>query len=137
MSTLTADLKTEDVPSLLVSRSDVQQTSLGPPEDTHTVVKPKVAILPFSVEALMADRKPSRDLSSHDHSSVAGTSHGALQGVRMMGSLSSLDSSVSSLSMGSSFSVGDIMNMQDDVLIKPESPEFLATESSFFSHAST
>ncbi|CAL8402692.1 unnamed protein product [Arctogadus glacialis] len=119
MSTLTVGLKTEDVPSrsLLVSRSDMQQTSLSPPEET---VKPKVAILPFSVEALMADRKPSRDLSSHDHSSVAGTSHAL--GVRM-GSLSNLDSSVSSLSMGSSFSVGDIMNMQDDVQIKPESPD--------------
>ncbi|CAL8337852.1 unnamed protein product [Lota lota] len=113
MSTLTVGLKTEDVPSrsLLVSRSDMQQTSLSPPEET---AKPKVAILPFSVEALMADRKPSRD------SSVAGTSHAL--GVRM-GSLSNLDSSVSSLAMGSSFSVGDIMNMQDDVLIKPESPD--------------
>ena len=121
MSTLTVGLKTEDVPprSLLVSRSDMQQTSLTTPEETQ-MVKPKVAILPFSVEALMADRKPSRDLSSHDHSSVAGTSHAL--GVRM-GSLSNVDSSVSSLAMGSSFSVGDIMNMQDDVLIKPESPD--------------
>lgn len=119
MSTSTVGLKTEDVPSrpLLGSRSDMQQTSLSPPEET---AKPKVAILPFSVEALMADRKPSRDLSSHDHSSVAGTSHAL--GARM-GSLSSLDSSVSSLGMGTSFSVGDIMNMQDDVLIKPESPD--------------
>ncbi|CAL8340840.1 unnamed protein product [Merluccius merluccius] len=136
MSTLTVGLKTEDVPSprsLLGGRSDMaQQTSL---EET---AKPKVAILPFSVEALMADRKPSRDLSSltssssssssasshHDHSSVsvsgAGTSHAL--GVRM-GPLPGLDSSVSPLGMGSPFSVGDIMNLQDDALVKPESPD--------------
>ncbi|KAJ3602817.1 hypothetical protein NHX12_030565 [Muraenolepis orangiensis] len=143
MSTLTVGLKAEDVvvvsSSLRVGRSDVSpHTSLpGPPEEREKA-KPKSAILPFSVEALMADRKPSRDLSSssssslhhHDlHSSVqvAGTSHTQLlqqqQGARM-GSLSSLDSSLGVSS--SPFSVGDIMNMQqqdDASLVKPESPE--------------
>jgi hypothetical protein len=40
-----------------------------------------------------------------------------------MGSLSSLDNSVPSLTIGSPFSVGDIMNMQEDAMVKPESPE--------------
>ncbi|XP_056130608.1 homeobox protein MSX-1a [Lampris incognitus] len=118
MSALTAGLKTEDVPSrsVLVSRGEMQ-TNLTAPEETE---KPKVAILPFSVEALMADRKPSRESSSPDTSSVAGTSQAL--GARM-GSLSSLDTSLSPMAMGSSFSVGDIMSMQEDVLIKPESPD--------------
>ena len=118
MSALSVGLKTEDstTRSFVVGRSEMQ-TSLSMAEET---VKPKVAILPFSVEALMADRKPSRDLSSSDVSAVAGSSH--THGPRMS-SLSSLDNSVSSLAMGSPFSVGDIMNIQDDALVKPESPE--------------
>nr|CBN81150.1 Msx1 protein [Dicentrarchus labrax] len=100
MSALTAGLKTEDLPprSVLVSRGDMQ-TSLSPAEDTG---KPKVAILPFSVEALMADRKPSREVASPDATSVPGTSQALGKGSRM---------------------VGDIMNMPEDVLIKPESPD--------------
>uniref|UniRef100_G3P051 Muscle segment homeobox 1a n=1 Tax=Gasterosteus aculeatus TaxID=69293 RepID=G3P051_GASAC len=68
-------------------------------------VKPKVAILPFSVEALMADRKPSREVVSPDATSIPGTSHALGKGARM-----------------GSF-VGDLMNMPEDVLIKPESPD--------------
>ncbi|XP_067096799.1 homeobox protein MSX-1a [Osmerus mordax] len=117
MSALSVGLKTEDSTRSFVVGSSEMQTSLSMAEET---VKPKVAILPFSVEALMADRKPSRDLSSSDVSAVAGSSH--THGARMS-SLSSLDNSVSSLAMGSPFSVGDIMNIQDDALVKPESPE--------------
>lgn len=87
----------------------MQQTSLSPAEEPE---KPKVAILPFSVEALMADRRPSREAHSPDR---AGTSQARL------GPFSSLDTSA--LPMSSSFTVGDIMNMPDDVLIKPESPD--------------
>lgn len=118
MSALTAALKTEDLParSVLVGRGDMQ-TSLSPAEETG---KPKVAILPFSVEALMADRKPSREVPSPD---VPGTSQ-ALQGkTSRMGSFGNLDSPVPGLSINSSFSVGDIMSMPEDVLIKPESPD--------------
>lgn len=120
MSALTAGLKTEDLPprSVLVSRGDMQ-TSLSPAEETG---KPKVAILPFSVEALMADRKPSREVASPDATSVPGTSQALGKSARM-GSFGSLDTSVPALAMGSSFSVGDIMNMPEDVLIKPESPD--------------
>lgn len=120
MSALTAGLKTEDLPprSVLVSRGDMQ-TSLSPAEETG---KPKVAILPFSVEALMADRKPSREVASPDATSVPGTSQAMGKGARM-GAFGSLDTSVPGLAMSSSFSVGDIMNMPEDVLIKPESPD--------------
>ncbi|XP_020503629.1 homeobox protein MSX-1a [Labrus bergylta] len=115
MSAMTAALKTEDV-----SRGDMQ-TSLSPAEDT---VKPKVAILPFSVEALMADRKPSREVTSPGGTtSVPGTSHALGKSAARMGSFGSLDTSVPGLAMSSTFSVGDIMSMPEDVLIKPESPD--------------
>lgn len=120
MSALTAGLKTEDFPprSVLVSRDDMQ-TSLSPAEET---MKPKVAILPFSVEALMADRKPRREVEPPDATSVPGTSQALGKGARM-GSFGSLDTSVPALNMSSTFSVGEIMNMPEDVLIKPESPD--------------
>ncbi|XP_077583249.1 homeobox protein MSX-1a [Stigmatopora nigra] len=117
------DLKSEDLPPRpsLVTRGDMQ-TSLSPAEDAG---KPKVAILPFSVEALMADRKPSREAPSPDGAaSVAGTSQSMGKGLRM-GPFGSLDSSSApaTVSIGSSFSVNELINGQEDVLIKPESPE--------------
>ncbi|XP_039971829.1 homeobox protein MSX-1a [Xiphias gladius] len=120
MSALTAGLKTEELPprSALGGRGEMQ-TSLSPAEETG---KPKVAILPFSVEALMADRKPSREVSSPDAPSVAGTSQALGKSARM-GSFGSLDTPLPALPMSSAFSVGEIMNMQEDVLIKPESPD--------------
>ncbi|XP_017278270.1 homeobox protein MSX-1a [Kryptolebias marmoratus] len=125
MTALTAGVKTEDLPppppphsrSVLTNRGDMQ-TSLSPAEDLG---KPKVAILPFSVEALMADRKPSRELPSPD--GAAGTSHDAPGKGTRMGSFPALDASVPALPVSSTFSVGDIMNMSEDVLIKPESPD--------------
>ncbi|KAM8867511.1 homeobox protein MSX-1a [Synchiropus picturatus] len=112
MSALTAGLKTEG------SKGDMQTTSLSSPEETG---KPKVAILPFSVEALMADRKPSREAPSPDPAvAAAGTSHALGKSARL-GPFGSLDTSA--VAMSSSFSVGDIMNMPDGVLIKPESPD--------------
>ncbi|XP_008407621.1 homeobox protein MSX-1a [Poecilia reticulata] len=118
MSALTAGVKSEDLSprSALVSRGEMQ-TSLSPAEETG---KPKVSILPFSVEALMADRKPSREVPSPD--GAAGTSQSLGKGTRM-GAFAGLDASVPALPMNSAFSVGDIMNMSDDVLIKPESPD--------------
>lgn len=121
MSALIAGLKTEDAParSVVVSRGDAQ-TSLSSAEESS---KPKVAILPFSVEALMADRKPSREAPSPDAAvSVPGTSQVMGKGARM-GSFGPLDSPVPGLAVGSPFSVGDIMGMPEDVLIKPESPD--------------
>ncbi|XP_037632892.1 homeobox protein MSX-1a [Sebastes umbrosus] len=107
--------------SALTSRVEMQSsTSLSSSAAAEETVKPKVAILPFSVEALMADRKPSREVvvlaSSPD-------GPGTSLGVRMS-SFGSLDTSApSALPMSSPFSVGDIMNMPEDVLIKPESPD--------------
>ncbi|XP_068598809.1 homeobox protein MSX-1a [Brachionichthys hirsutus] len=107
-------LESEELPARSV------QTSLSPAEESG---KPKVAILPFSVEALMADRKPSREARSPDGASVPGTSH-VLQGKgARMGVFGSLDSSAPGLALSSSFTVGDIMNMPEDMLIKPESPD--------------
>ncbi|XP_061641673.1 homeobox protein MSX-1a [Phyllopteryx taeniolatus] len=116
-----AALKSEDLlpRSVLVTRGDMQ-TCLSAAEDAG---KPKVAILPFSVEALMADRKPSREAPSPDGPCAqAGTSRSLGKGVRM-GPFGGLDTSVPAIPMGSSFSVGELMNVQDDVLIKPESPD--------------
>lgn len=92
------------------------QTSLSPAEE---ITKPKATILPFSVEALMADRKPSREASSPDTATTSSCHHPGLgKGSRLFGSL---DSSLPALS--SPFSVGDIMNMPEDVLVKAESPD--------------
>eukprot|EP00066_Takifugu_rubripes_P011138 XP_003979592.1 PREDICTED: homeobox protein XHOX-7.1-like [Takifugu rubripes] len=120
MSALMAGLKTEDLParSVLVGRGDMQ-TSLSPAEETG---KPKVAILPFSVEALMADRKPSREVASPaGATSVPGTSQVMGKSPRM-GALGAVDTSVPGFAM-SPFSVGDIMNVPEDVLINPDSPD--------------
>lgn len=120
---MSAGVKSEDLPpphhprSVLVNRGEMQ-TSLSPAEDLG---KPKVAILPFSVEALMADRKPSREVPSPD--GAAGTSNDALGKEARMGSYPALDPSVPALAVSSAFSVGDIMSMSEDVLIKPESPD--------------
>ncbi|XP_058486485.1 homeobox protein MSX-1a [Solea solea] len=123
MSALTAGLKTEDLPSrssALLSRGEMQ-TSLSPAEETG---KPKVAILPFSVEALMADRKPSREVPSPDSlQSLAGTSHVLHGKSARVSSFGSLDTSLPALPMSSSYSMGEIMNMPEDVMIKPESPD--------------
>lgn len=120
MSALMAGLKSEELParSVLVGTGDMT-TSLSPAEERG---KPKVAILPFSVEALMADRKPSRELTSPaGATSVPGTSQVVGNSPRM-GALGGVETSVPGLAM-SPFSVGDIMNVPEDVLMKPESPD--------------
>ncbi|XP_061731265.1 homeobox protein MSX-1a [Nerophis ophidion] len=98
---MSAVTKTEDPPSAQVV---AMQTSL---EDAG---KPKVSILPFSVEALMADRKPSREAPSPD---------GAGLGIRFGG----LDATPIS---SSSFSV---INLPEDALVKPGSPDGQETTS--------
>ncbi|RVE72383.1 hypothetical protein OJAV_G00039920 [Oryzias javanicus] len=115
MSALTAALKSEELPARAAGGN--MQTSLSAAEDSG---KPKVAILPFSVEALMADRKPSREAPSPD--SAAGTSQALGKGARI-GSFGGLDTPVPALPMSSPFSVGEIMNMSEDVMIKAESPD--------------
>lgn len=113
MSALTASLKSEELPPRAVLSRGEMQTSLSPAEDPG---KPKVTILPFSVEALMADRKPSREVPSPD---AAGTSHSLGKSTRS-GPFASLDTSAPALCVSSAFSVGELA--PEDVLIKPESP---------------
>ncbi|XP_053320185.1 homeobox protein MSX-1 [Spea bombifrons] len=84
--------------------------------------KPKVpaAPLPFSVEALMADRKPGREreISSPAVSPLAGTSHSP-----RMGAIVSVEPPGSPLSLNSHFTVGGIMKITEEALVKSESPE--------------
>ncbi|KAM5194324.1 homeobox protein MSX-1 [Mantella aurantiaca] len=84
------------------------------------IEKPRtnVAILPFSVEALMADKKPGRDLSSPAVSPMAGTSHSP-----RMGSLAAMDNPSSPMSLNSHYSVGGIMKLPEEALVKSESPD--------------
>ncbi|KAG8453486.1 hypothetical protein GDO86_000206 [Hymenochirus boettgeri] len=95
--------------------------------------KPKVpaAILPFSVEALMADRKPvreTREMYSPAGSPLAGTSHSPRMG----------ETPGSPLSLGSNhFTVGGIMKLPEDGLMKPESPERNWIQSPRFSPSPT
>ncbi|NP_001084367.1 homeobox protein XHOX-7.1 [Xenopus laevis] len=96
----------------------MQQTGVKPSlgED-----KPKVpGILPFSVEALMADRKPGRDrdLSSPTGSPLAGTSHSP-----RVGSIAAGETPNSPISLGNRYPVGAIMQLPEETLLKPESPE--------------
>ncbi|XP_026860504.1 homeobox protein MSX-1a isoform X2 [Electrophorus electricus] len=119
MSSVCAGLKSEDTASRVsLGQKCEMQTNLSP--SVEDVRKTKVAILPFSVEALMADRKPSRDSQPTAEAPIAGTSHSLSPG---MGSLSSADGVVSPLAIGASFSVGGIMKMHEDALVKVESPE--------------
>ncbi|XP_018423325.1 PREDICTED: homeobox protein MSX-1 [Nanorana parkeri] len=84
------------------------------------IEKPRTnaAILPFSVEALMADKKPGRDLSSPAVSPLAGTSHSP-----RMGSLAAIDTPGSPMSLNSHYSVGGIMKLSEEALVKSESPD--------------
>ncbi|CAH2299797.1 homeobox MSX-1 [Pelobates cultripes] len=111
-------LKVED-PSLSKIK---MQTSLKMGVEEEVECKPKVpaAILPFSVEALMADRKPGRDreVPSPAVSPLAGTSHSP-----RMGSLAGTDPPSPPLSLNPHFTVGGIMNLSEDALVKSESPE--------------
>ncbi|XP_075044967.1 homeobox protein MSX-1 [Mixophyes fleayi] len=95
------------------------QTSLKMAVDEESD-KPRVnaAVLPFSVEALMADKKPSREreISSPGVSPLAGTSHSP-----RMGSLAALDNPCSPLN--SHFTVGGIMKLPEEALVKSESPD--------------
>ncbi|KAG8591405.1 hypothetical protein GDO81_000165 [Engystomops pustulosus] len=103
------------------SKTAMQQTSLKMAVEEEADNKPRVnaAVLPFSVEALMADRKPGRDrdISSPTLSPLAGTSHSP-----RMGSLAA-DTPSSPISLNSHFTVGGIMKLPEEALVKSESPD--------------
>ncbi|XP_056411107.1 homeobox protein MSX-1 [Hyla sarda] len=98
------------------------QTSLKMAVDEESDNKPRVnaAVLPFSVEALMADRKPGRerDISSPTVSPLAGTSQSP-----KMGSLAAPDTPSSPISLNSHFTVGGLMKLPEEALVKSESPD--------------
>ncbi|XP_003800237.1 homeobox protein MSX-1 [Otolemur garnettii] len=88
--------------------------------------KPKVSpsLLPFSVEALMADhRKPGAKESALAASEGAQAASGGVQplGIRP-GSLGAQDSPSSPRPLGH-FSVGGLLKLPEDALVKAESPE--------------
>ncbi|XP_040276501.1 homeobox protein MSX-1 [Bufo bufo] len=97
------------------------QTSLKMAVEEESDNKPRVnaAVLPFSVEALMADRRPGRDrdISSPTVSPLAGTSQSP-----RMGSLAADTPSSPPLSH-SHFTVGGIMKLPEEALVKSESPD--------------
>lgn len=88
--------------------------------------KPKVSpsLLPFSVEALMADhRKPGAKESAAAASEGAQATGGSVQplGARP-GSLGAPDAPASPRPLGH-FSVGGLLKLPEDALVKAESPE--------------
>ncbi|KAM9329135.1 homeobox protein MSX-1 [Gastrophryne carolinensis] len=110
--------------TLQLSSPFSMQTSLkmAVEEDCDHKPRTNAAILPFSVEALMADKKPSRDrdLSSPAVSPLAGTSHSP-----RMGSLAATEPPSSPLALSNShYPVGSgIMKLPEEVLVKSESPD--------------
>lgn len=98
------------------------QSSLKMAVEEDSDHKPRVtaAVLPFSVEALMADKKPSkdRDISSPTVSPLAGSSHSP-----RMGSLSAAETPSSPLSLNSHFTVGAMVKLPEEALVKSESPD--------------
>ncbi|KAL4630209.1 homeobox protein MSX-1 [Arapaima gigas] len=108
-----AALPSTSRPQSVPSGGTEMQTSVSSPGDEDTE-KPKVSVLPFSVEALMADRKPRRDSTGSDGVPVAGTSQAL--GPR-------LGAPVTPLSVSSPFSVGAMMKMPEDARVKAESPD--------------
>ncbi|XP_039607409.1 homeobox protein MSX-1a [Polypterus senegalus] len=118
MTSLPICRKGEDSSCVVLNRNDMQ-TNLHMAGDEE-LEKPKVSILPFSVEALMADKKPSRDLSCTDGATVAGTSHSLSP---RTGTRSCTETPVSPLTINSPFSVGGLIKMPEDALVKSESPE--------------
>ncbi|XP_041122718.1 homeobox protein MSX-2-like [Polyodon spathula] len=118
MTSLSIRLKTEEASRVVLNRSEMQ-TNLNITGDQE-VDKPRVAILPFSVEALMADKKPNREVSSSEVTAIAGTSHTLSP---RMCALSAPETPVSPLSINSPFSMGGLIKMPEDAIVKPESPE--------------
>uniref|UniRef100_A0A8C5LXG6 Msh homeobox 1 n=1 Tax=Leptobrachium leishanense TaxID=445787 RepID=A0A8C5LXG6_9ANUR len=93
---------------------------LGMEEEPENKPKVPAALLPFSVEALMADTKPCRyrETSSPTERPLAGTSHSP-----RVCSMAATESPSPPLSLNSHFTVGDIMNISEDAMVKAESPD--------------
>ncbi|XP_063807406.1 homeobox protein MSX-1 [Pseudophryne corroboree] len=117
MTSLQIGAKVEKSP---FSQSSMQ-TSLSMAVEAE-IDKPRVnaAVLPFSVEALMADKKPGREreISSPAVSPLVGTSHSP-----RVGSLAAAETPCSPISLSSHFTVESIMKLPEEALVKSESPD--------------
>ncbi|XP_077136247.1 homeobox protein MSX-1 [Ranitomeya variabilis] len=82
--------------------------------------EPKPRVLPFSVEALMADKKPARDrdISSPAAAPLAGTSQSP-----RVGCLPAAEPPSPPSSHNSHYTVGGILKLPEEALVKSESPE--------------
>ncbi|XP_038601495.1 homeobox protein MSX-1 [Tachyglossus aculeatus] len=125
MTSLPIGGKTEESPASAFSKP----AAGGPMGGEEEGDKPKVSpsLLPFSVEALMAadPRKPGggRDgLSGLDGPPLATGPSGQTLSPRV-GSLSGPGASDAPLPLNAHFSVGGLIKLPDEALVKPESPE--------------
>ncbi|XP_069488069.1 homeobox protein MSX-1 [Ambystoma mexicanum] len=120
MASVQLGVKAEESPVLSKQR---MQTGLSSGADEEPQ-KPKLpAILPFSVEALMADRRPT--VRDRERCSPAGTQlPGPSQtSPRLGGHLSGPESPGSPLSMNRHYSMGGLLHLPEEALAKPESPD--------------
>ncbi|KAJ1214083.1 hypothetical protein NDU88_001710 [Pleurodeles waltl] len=114
MASVQLGVKAEESPALNKPR---MQPGLSPRADEEPD-KPKPApILPFSVEALMADRRPIvRERCSPAVPPLPGPSQTSPKMLRP-------DSPSSPLSMNRHYSMGALLHLPEEALTKPESPE--------------
>ncbi|XP_068123535.1 homeobox protein MSX-1 [Hyperolius riggenbachi] len=117
MTSAQLGVKVENSP---LSKATMQTSIKMAVEEESEKPRANAAILPFSVEALMADRKPSRerDISSPAVSPLAGTSHSP-----RMGTLAAVDTPSSPMALNSHYTVGGIMKLPEEALVKSESPD--------------
>ncbi|XP_007895507.1 homeobox protein MSX-1a [Callorhinchus milii] len=107
-----------------VKSEDAPQTSLTPASDEE-MDRPKAlpAPLPFSVEALMSDRKPSRDALASD-GTAAGTSQTPSPRIASAGlSVQETPSAANLLVANTSYTVEGLLKMSEDALVKSEATE--------------
>ncbi|KAJ0023554.1 hypothetical protein NQD34_003453 [Periophthalmus magnuspinnatus] len=100
-------------PACVMAQSG-ERAVLGDTESSLSAEKTRSKVLPFSVEALMADHRPCNDKPSPDTCGASSQPTGPRR--------SAFDTSVRSLPLSSAFSVSDIINLSEDAL-KAESPE--------------
>ncbi|XP_065490685.1 homeobox protein MSX-1 [Caloenas nicobarica] len=126
MTTAPTGVRSDELPASAFSKPGgglPVAAAMGGEEESD---KPKVSpsLLPFSVEALMADR---RKPGSRESSEGAGPPPGAGAAARSslsprLGALTA-EAPASPLPLGGHFSVGGLVKLPEDALVKSESPE--------------
>ncbi|XP_029446982.1 homeobox protein MSX-1 [Rhinatrema bivittatum] len=103
------------------------QAGPGLAAERESAEKPKVpaALLPFSVEALMADRKPGRERESCGPEAPPPLAPGTSLALSpRLGSLAAAaDTPAAPLAVNSHFPVGGLIKLPEDALVKSESPD--------------